>query len=80
MFDNRILLIATKHQQETVIGPLFKKSFDLNSKISVNFDTDSLGTFTGEVERINDPLSSINNQKIEKFETKPQLRTKSFAN
>jgi hypothetical protein len=62
MFDNRILLIATKHQKETVIGPLFKKSFDLNSKISVNFDTDSLGTFTGEVERINDPLTTLKNK------------------
>jgi hypothetical protein len=62
MFNNRVLLIATKHEKEKVIAPLFKKVFDLSSKLSVNFDTDSLGTFTGEIERINDPITTLRNK------------------
>ena len=62
MFDNRILLIATKHKKEYVISPLFKKAFDLDSKTSLNFDTDSLGTFTGEIERLNDPITTLRNK------------------
>jgi hypothetical protein len=62
MFNNRVLLIATKHEKEKVIAPLFKKVFDLSTKLSVNFDTDSLGTFTGEIERINDPITTLRNK------------------
>lgn len=62
MFNNRTLLIATKHQKETVIAPLFKHAFDLKSRVSNNFDTDTLGTFTGEVERIDDPLTTLRNK------------------
>jgi len=62
MFNNRTLLIATKHKKENVIAPLFKNAFDLNSKLSFNFDTDTLGTFTGEIERKNDPLTTLRNK------------------
>ena len=62
MFNNRTLLIATKHKKDKVIAPLFKKAFDLNSKLSLNFDTDTLGTFTGEIERVNDPITTLRNK------------------
>lgn len=56
MFNNRILVIATKHKKESIIGPLLKNEFDLNCFVVEGFDSDSFGTFTGEVERVNDPL------------------------
>lgn len=54
--SHRTLLIATKHQKERVIAPLFKSHFNLNSKIVEKIDTDSLGTFSGEMIRVDDPL------------------------
>lgn len=59
MFNHRSLLIVTKHQKEKVIAPLFEKTFNLKSKVSENFDTDSLGTFSGEIERVNDPITTL---------------------
>lgn len=62
MFNHRSLLIVTKHEKEKVIAPLFEKAFNLKCSVSVNFDTDSLGTFTGEIERLNDPLTTVRNK------------------
>jgi ribosomal protein S27AE len=62
MFNNRTLIIGTKHGKEKVIAPLFKKEFNINCKVASNFDTDSLGTFTGEIERIHDPLTTLRNK------------------
>jgi hypothetical protein len=62
MFSYRTLLIVTKHQKEKVISPLFEKAFDLRCRTSLSFDTDSLGTFTGEVERVNDPITTLRNK------------------
>lgn len=62
MFNQRTLLIVTKHQKEKVISPLFEKAFHLKSKISNSFDTDLMGTFTGEIERRNDPLTTLRNK------------------
>ena len=64
MFNNRTLVIATKHKKEKVIAPLFKNAFDLNCSVSHSFDTDTLGTFTGEIERVNDPLTTLRNKCI----------------
>ena len=51
MFEGRNLLIATKHRKETVIAPLFSDAFGVHCFISDEFDTDSLGTFSGEIAR-----------------------------
>ncbi|GAB2632914.1 DUF6671 family protein [Belliella aquatica] len=59
MFQNRRLVIATKHQKEKVIGPILKKELGINYFIDENFDTDQLGTFTGEIERELDPISTV---------------------
>jgi hypothetical protein len=59
MFKGRRLLIATKHQKEKVIAPLFAESLDLKCFVSEKFDTDTLGTFTGEVERMDDPVTTV---------------------
>ena len=58
MFQHRQLLIATKHRKEQVIAPLLEEALGVTCFVSDAFDTDTLGTFTGEVERVLDPLAT----------------------
>ena len=58
MFKGRNLIIATKHQKEKAIAPLIEKALDVKCLVSTSFDTDQLGTFTGEVERKYDPFAT----------------------
>lgn len=58
-FRGRKLLIATKHHKEAVIAPALEKSLGVRCIVSANFDTDTLGTFSGEVERVHDPLTTL---------------------
>ncbi len=58
MFSGRKLLIATKHEKEKVIAPLLEKSLGVKCFAATNFDTDTLGTFTGEIERKDDPVTT----------------------
>lgn len=57
-FQGRKVVIATKHQKESVIGPALKKAFGLEYIISECLDTDVLGTFSGEIERSKSPLET----------------------
>lgn len=65
MFANRRLLIATMHKKEQVIAPILEKELGVSCFTINNFDTDTLGTFSGEIERKNDPVSTV----IEKCKT-----------
>lgn len=56
MFRGRTLLIVTKHQKEKVIAPILEKELGVKCVVTENFDTDILGTFTGETERLDDPI------------------------
>jgi len=58
MFKDRKLIIATKHEKEKVIAPLVEKALGVSCLINKNFDTDILGTFTGEIERKLDPIAT----------------------
>ena len=58
MFQNRKIIIATKHQKEQVIAPILEKELGVSCFTDETFDTDALGTFTGEVERKLDPIST----------------------
>lgn len=58
MFKGRRLIIATKHQKELVIAPLLEETLSVHCFTDPNFDTDALGTFSGEIERQQDPLST----------------------
>lgn len=58
MFEGRNLLIATKHDKEKVITPLLEKNLGVKCFVPDNFDTDVLGTFTGEVDRKDDPITT----------------------
>ena len=64
MFKGRSLLIATKHNKEQIISPIFEKELGVNCLVPKNMDTDLFGTFSGEVERKSDPIT-IARQKCE---------------
>ena len=59
MFEGRNLLIATKHRKETVIAPLFSDAFGVHCFISDEIDTDSLGTFSGEIARKKNTIETL---------------------
>ena len=59
MFQNRKLLVATKHHKELMIAPIFEKELGLRCFVSDKFDTDILGTFSGEVSRKDDALTTL---------------------
>jgi len=58
MFKERSLLIATKHEKEKIISPIFEHELGVKCVVPENMDTDLLGTFTGEVERKFDPITT----------------------
>lgn len=58
MFQDRKLIIATKHHKEKVIAPILEKALGVNCFVDETFDTDTLGTFTGEIERTLDPIAT----------------------
>lgn len=57
-FEGRQLVIATKHKKETVIAPILEKHIGVKCFTPDDFDTDALGTFTGELDRKEDALST----------------------
>ena len=58
MFEGRKLVISTKHQKEQVLGPLLERALGVQTFVPENLDTDQLGTFSGEVLRLDDPLTT----------------------
>ncbi len=58
MFQGRKVIIATKHHKEKVIAPILENELGVSCFTDNTFDTDLLGTFTGEVERERDPIST----------------------
>ena len=58
MFQNRKLIIATKHKKERAIAPILEKGLGVKCFTDGTFDTDTLGTFTGEIERKLDPMAN----------------------
>ena len=62
MFSGRKLLIAAMHEKEKTIAPLLEKELGVQCFVAENLDTDILGTFTGEVERKDDPVTTARNK------------------
>ena len=58
MFRGRNLLIATKHEKEKVIAPILEKELGVKCFVVTNLDTDEFGTFTGEIDRKDDPITT----------------------
>ncbi len=59
LFENRKLIIATKHAKERVIAPIFENKLGVKCFVDQNFDTDLLGTFSGEIQRSDDPITTV---------------------
>lgn len=57
-FAGRRLVIATKHAKERLIGPKVASRLGVLPFVCLELDTDLLGTFSGEVERKEDPLAT----------------------
>lgn len=57
-FQSRKLAIATKHHKEKVIAPLLSEALQVECRVNKDFDTDILGTFTGEKARTDDPVTA----------------------
>lgn len=62
MFQGRKLIIATKHQKEKIIAPILEQVIDVEALLVENFDSDLFGTFSGEIKRIEDALSTARNK------------------
>lgn len=58
MFTGRRLVIATMHGKERVIAPLLEQALGVECFVPDGLDTDVFGTFSGEVERRDDPLTT----------------------
>ncbi len=58
-FKGRKAVIATKHKKDTVIAPIFEKELGLICIIPEELNTDLLGTFSGEIERVDDPVTTL---------------------
>lgn len=52
------MCIATKHGKESVIGPMLQKALEVETFVPEDFDTDQLGTFSGEVGRKGSPIET----------------------
>ncbi|MFN7045433.1 MAG: DUF6671 family protein [Flavobacterium sp.] len=61
-FSGRRLLIVTKHEKEAVIAPLLEEALGVTCFVTKDFDTDSLGTFSGEIARKDDALTTLRNK------------------
>jgi hypothetical protein len=58
LFAGRKLVIATKHGKESVIAPRIEEALGVQCFVPKRFDSDLFGTFTGEVERLDDPIAT----------------------
>lgn len=64
-FEGRTLVIATKHGKERVMAPLLQTNLGVQTWVPNDFDTDLLGTFTGEIERKDDPITTLRKKCIQ---------------
>lgn len=68
MFENRKLVIATKHEKEKVLAPIFQNGIGVECFIPENFDTDLMGTFTGEISRTEDAVNTLRKKCLQAME------------
>lgn len=58
-FQNRTLLLASRHQKDRVIIPVIQPVTGIVPYIPGDFDSDAFGTFSGEVERKDSPPETL---------------------
>ncbi len=59
LYDNARVFIATQHKKEQVIAPIFEKVYNARPFASSLIDTNQFGTFTREIERVDDPIETL---------------------
>jgi len=59
IWAGRTVVIATQHEKERVLGPLLRFHLGLPWRVPENINTDQFGTFSGEVERVDDPVTTL---------------------
>ena len=57
-FANRVAMLATMHRKEQAIAPLLESHLGVRVAVPADFDTDTFGTFTGDVKRPSDQLTT----------------------
>ncbi|MEA5451802.1 DUF6671 family protein [Leptolyngbya sp. CCNP1308] len=57
-FAGRVAVLATMHRKEQAIAPLLESSLGFTVVVPSGFNTDSFGTFTGDVKRPADQLTT----------------------
>lgn len=67
-FKGRSLVIATKHGKEKVLAPLFESHLGVRCSSTQDFDTDTLGTFSGEIPRKGSALSTAREKCLKAME------------
>jgi hypothetical protein len=58
-YTHESMFIATRHNKEQVIAPIFQQVFDAKPFVSSFIDTNQFGTFTKEIERKDDPVKTL---------------------
>jgi hypothetical protein len=57
-FAGRLAVIATMHHKEQAIAPRLETALGVKTQVPANFNTDTLGTFTRDVNRPADQLTT----------------------
>ena len=65
MYKNRRLLIAGIHHKERAIAPVFEQGLQVRCFTNPGYNTDLLGTFSGETVRTGDPLETVRRKCLE---------------
>jgi hypothetical protein len=58
-FKGRTAILTSMHKKEEAIQPLLKNTYDIDLFIPSTVDTDSFGTFSGEIERPASPEETV---------------------
>lgn len=58
-YAKNTFLLATQHQKEQAIAPIFKQHLDCHIWVPDNFNTDQFGIFTGEIKRIGSQYDAL---------------------
>lgn len=57
-YQGALFTLLTQHGKEAVIGPLLAAAFGARLQLVTGFDTDTLGTFAGDVRRVGSQLDA----------------------
>jgi hypothetical protein len=68
MFEGRSLVVASMHGKDSVIAPIVQKELGVNCFVHSGFNSDLFGTFSGEVERVDDVMTVLRNKCLQAME------------